>query len=194
METHILVMKMVELQGPRGMRKLIPRIRRIVKNLVEGSICKHRATQVRVQFSTRLYSTQGRCYPQKNLIRLNRAYVQLNRNNDQVLWSLIVHEVAHLIDPTHGEQFRGFLQDHGVEYEGKYSNGRGKELPPVSWTFCLLCGKIHKVYSKKLDWRESFLAQHFKCSICKIRSLKYKEMTEKRLERWNKKLRVMRGS
>jgi predicted metal-dependent hydrolase len=66
---------------------------------------------VRVEklFLQRMKTRWGSCSPQSQHIRLNTELVRKPRD---LLEYVIVHELIHLIDPTHGKQFQALLNQH----------------------------------------------------------------------------------
>lgn len=69
------------------------------------------AANVRLEFSTRMTSSLGRCYPDRQLIRLHEDL--RDRDAQQVLHEVICHEAAHIVAfERHG---RG-IRPHGPEW------------------------------------------------------------------------------
>jgi predicted SprT family Zn-dependent metalloprotease len=70
-----------------------------------------RVTDVEIEFSGRLRTSLGRCYPQRALVRLNE--VLLLSENEDLLIEVACHEVAHVaVFERYGEQCR----PHGPEW------------------------------------------------------------------------------
>lgn len=69
------------------------------------------AANVRVEFSSRMTSSLGRCYPDRHLIRLHEDLRE--RDARQVLHEVICHEAAHIVAfERHGRDIR----PHGPEW------------------------------------------------------------------------------
>ena len=65
--------------------------------------------RVRRHFVQRMKTRWGSCNTQAGHIRLN---TELIRKPRELLEYVIVHELLHLIDPTHGERFVTLLDTH----------------------------------------------------------------------------------
>lgn len=70
--------------------------------------------QARLEWSTRLRTTAGKCLvsPRGNVIRLARAFAL---RYPHLLERLILHEMIHLVAPGHGEAFKAEARRCGVE-------------------------------------------------------------------------------
>lgn len=66
-------------------------------------------TEVRAYFLQRMKTRWGSCNPVAGHIRLNTELVKKPRD---LLEYVVVHEMAHLIEPTHNERFVGILDRH----------------------------------------------------------------------------------
>lgn len=65
--------------------------------------------RVRKYFLQKMKTRWGSCNPVKGHIRLNTELVKKPR---EMLDYVILHEMAHLIDPTHGARFQAVLNEH----------------------------------------------------------------------------------
>ncbi|WP_261665320.1 M48 family metallopeptidase [Deinococcus sp. Marseille-Q6407] len=67
--------------------------------------------QVRVQryFLQRMKTRWGSCNPERGHIRLN---TELVKKPKEMLDYVVLHEMAHLLDHTHGQQFQSILNAH----------------------------------------------------------------------------------
>ncbi|WP_380100572.1 M48 family metallopeptidase [Deinococcus radiophilus] len=67
--------------------------------------------QVRVQryFLQRMKTRWGSCNPERGHIRLN---TELVKKPKEMLDYVVLHEMAHLLDQTHGQQFQSILNAH----------------------------------------------------------------------------------
>lgn len=65
--------------------------------------------QVERSFVQRMKTRWGSCNPATGTIRLN---TELAKNPRRCLEYVLVHELVHLHDPTHGEHFRKLMDDH----------------------------------------------------------------------------------
>jgi len=80
----------------------------------------------------RMKTMWGSCTPSSRTIRLN---TELAKKPPECLEYIIVHELAHLIEPTHNERFIGILD--GVLPRWRDSRDRLNELPVrhESWRY-----------------------------------------------------------
>ncbi len=65
--------------------------------------------EVRCYFLQRMKTKWGSCNPRAGHIRLNTELVTKPKD---LLEYVIVHEIAHLIEPTHNDRFVAILQRH----------------------------------------------------------------------------------
>ncbi|MDK2013992.1 MULTISPECIES: M48 family metallopeptidase [unclassified Deinococcus] len=65
--------------------------------------------RVRKLFLQRMKTRWGSCSPQAGHIRLNTELVKKPKD---LLEYVVIHELIHLIDPTHGERFLTLLNEH----------------------------------------------------------------------------------
>lgn len=65
------------------------------------------ACDVRIEWSKRLTSSAGICYPGKRLIRLSTHYHQ---RFPEEIESTLLHEMIHLLVPGHGPEFYAWLE------------------------------------------------------------------------------------
>lgn len=98
------------------------------------------ADSVTIQWSTRLTSSAGVCYPQKRVIRLSTHY---HRRYPQDIESTLLHEMIHLIVPGHGPKFYAWMErirQKGGRVE-RYSRERATAGQPPRWRYeCISCG------------------------------------------------------
>lgn len=64
---------------------------------------------MRRYFLQRMKTRWGSCHPEAGHIRLNTELVKKPRD---LLEYVVVHEMVHLLDPTHGERFVTLLDAH----------------------------------------------------------------------------------
>lgn len=80
--------------------------------VVPGLIAKWEpvlGVEVRGYFLQRMKTKWGSCNPVAGHIRLNTELVKKPKD---LLEYVVVHEMAHLIEPTHSERFVGILEEH----------------------------------------------------------------------------------
>lgn len=170
--------------------RLLTTIINTTKELVLVEFGADKASQIKVYFSRKMYFTLGRCWPSENKIAYNLAWVVLNRNNPRYLWMLILHEVAHLLDPSHGQAFMSFCKKYHFDPAGIKGS---RELPPVAWLICSNCGDNQaSVFSTRLApevIKARFGGQH--CRICGS-GLEYRELSDKSFQRVQRRVRKLR--
>jgi predicted SprT family Zn-dependent metalloprotease len=110
-------------------------------------------TNLGIKFSNRMKKHHGLCYweasaksPQS--IHLNKKFIELNKNDPQVLEELIVHECVHLIPGyhIHSKKFDKKCREFGVEPYG-YSKPY-KNIKPLFTSYCSKCNNCKKYYAK----------------------------------------------
>lgn len=94
---------------------------------------------VTIEWSNRLTSAAGKCYPQRRLIRLSTHY---HRNHPGDVDMTLLHEMIHLLVPNHGPRFYEWMErirERGGTVE-RYSKERA--TPAVyRWQYvCRRCG------------------------------------------------------
>lgn len=95
---------------------------------------------ITIQWSNRLTSSAGVCYPQKRVIRLSTHY---HRRFPQDIESTLLHEMIHLLVPGHGPRFYAWMErirNKGGRVE-RYSRERATASRPPRWRYeCARCG------------------------------------------------------
>lgn len=102
---------------------------------------------VTVEWSNRLTSSAGICYPRKQVIRLSTHYHQ---NRPEEIENTLLHEMIHLIVPGHGPAFYHWL--HKIRSQGgqvaRYAKARATDHAP-RWRYtCRLCGRQIERYRR----------------------------------------------
>jgi hypothetical protein len=165
---------------------------RVTRDLIWEEFGPELAQHTQISFSRRMYFTLGRCWPEEKRISFNLAWVVLNRKNPGCLKSLLVHEVAHLQDPTHGIIFESFCLKYGVnpiDIPGSIS------LPPVAWLLCVTCGDDQGFqFSTRLTSEE--VQKKFSGTLCRTcgSEVEYRELSDTGLRRVSSKIRKLRLS
>lgn len=94
---------------------------------------------VTIQWSTRLTSSAGKCYPKLNIIRLSTHYHA--KFVDEVDETLL-HEMIHLLVPNHGPRFYAWMEH--IRARGGVVNRYSRErATPATyrWEYtCIGCG------------------------------------------------------
>lgn len=98
---------------------------------------------VTIEWSRRMTSAAGRCYPRRNLIRLSTHYHL--KFPDEVNATLL-HEMIHLLVPNHGPEFYAWLER--IRERGGVVNRYSKERATptqFSWEYsCPRCGAARR--------------------------------------------------
>lgn len=103
--------------------------------------------QVTVEWSNRLTSSAGICYPRQRIIRLSTHYHQVHPTEIQ---STLLHEMIHLIVPGHGPAFYQWLERIRLQggHVTRYAVARATDHTP-RWRYtCRLCGRQIKRYRR----------------------------------------------
>lgn len=85
---------------------------------------------VSAYYLQRMKTKWGGCNPQKGNIRLN---TELIKKPKDLLEYVIVHEMAHLIEPTHNERFVAILDEHYPHWRGARANLNELPLTAEAW-------------------------------------------------------------
>lgn len=86
--------------------------------------------QVKRYFLQRMKTRWGGCNPRAGHIRLNTELVKKPKD---LLEYIIVHELAHLLEPTHSERFTGLLDQHYPTWREARSELNELPLAAESW-------------------------------------------------------------
>jgi predicted SprT family Zn-dependent metalloprotease len=81
-----------------------------------------RDVEVQVEFTRRLKRYVGMCYKNDCILQYDATYCELNRDNDEALKCVVVHECAHLVDDSHGPEFMSICKEYDVDPFG-YPDG-----------------------------------------------------------------------
>jgi hypothetical protein len=113
-----------------------------------------------VKFSNRMKKSHALCYWQETpqAIHFNKRFIDLNKNNFQVLDELIIHECVHLIPGynRHNKRFFAKCRRFGIEPYGYSESYEG--IKPFYSTYCMNCKNCKRYYAKP---------KITKCKLCK---------------------------
>lgn len=163
---------------------------RVTRSLISEEFGPATAKAAQISFSRKMYFTLGRCWSAETKIAFNLAWVVLNRKTPEHVWALIVHEVAHLRDPLHGEGFLAFCAKYGVD-PGDIR--KAKTLPPASWLLCATCGDNQGLlFSTRLSAQE--VKDRFSGMTCRKcgSEIEYRELSDKGFRKVSEKIRKLR--
>ncbi len=82
-------------------------------------------------FVQRMKTKWGSCNHEQRHIRLNS---ELARQPLASLEYVLLHEVAHLVEPTHGRAFQALLDEHGADWRQKRNSLNNKPVRYQAWT------------------------------------------------------------
>jgi predicted metal-dependent hydrolase len=82
-------------------------------------------------FLQRMKTKWGSCNPVKRHIRLN---TELAKKPRDLLEYVVVHELAHLLEPSHNERFLALLDQHWPQWRESRSELNALPLASESWT------------------------------------------------------------
>lgn len=116
------------------------------------------ANLVTIEYSNRMSSTAGMCFPHKRLIRISYPYAE--KYGWEETKSVLLHEMIHLQIGGHGEAFMRKMRD--IQAKGgnvsRYSKGRAK----VNWEYvCNDCG-IRYERGRRLKYG----GRYHTCGVC----------------------------
>lgn len=119
--------------------------------------------QVTIQWSRRMTSAAGRCYPQRRLIRLSLPYhAKFPADVDETL----LHEMIHLLVPNHGPAFWAWMQR--IRERGGVVHRYAKERATPAryrWEYtCPRCGA-----SRRTQRRLDHGGRQYRCRRCRVR-------------------------
>jgi len=91
----------------------------------------------KIEFSTRMRTTAGKCYPKRKCIRLNIDHYR--KDGLAEFLKTFRHECIHLLIPNHGPEFKKYAQQMDVDvYWDSAPTRRSK--PWKYWSICPVCG------------------------------------------------------
>ncbi len=100
--------------------------------------------QARLELSSRMTATAGKCYYRRGVIRLSQLYLQ---QFPERLPQLLLHEMIHLVAPGHGPAFKAEAGRCGVPAEGMHDFTYCRPFAPrrrSGWRYiyeCPSCGR-----------------------------------------------------
>lgn len=98
--------------------------------------------EVRIEWSNRLTSSAGICYPERKIIRLSAHYYRVYPED---LENILLHEMIHLVVPNHGPEFYGWLRyirSLGGQVS-RYAKSMAAEQSMARWQYeCTQCGYV----------------------------------------------------
>ncbi|MAQ18965.1 MAG: metal-dependent hydrolase [Sandaracinus sp.] len=92
---------------------------------------KRLGVQVERSYVQRMKTRWGSCNPAQGTIRLN---TELAKNPRRCLEYVLVHELAHLHDATHGPRFRDLMDHHVPTWKTIRDELNGRALAHQDWT------------------------------------------------------------
>ena len=96
------------------------------------------SAEVRIEWSGRLTSAAGVCYPKRRLIRLSTHY---HARFPEEVGATLLHEMIHLVVPGHGPRFHRWIE-RITAAGGKVARYSKAVAAPPRWVYvCRGCGK-----------------------------------------------------
>ena len=112
-----------------------------------------------IKFSNRMKKSHALCYWQETpqAILFNKQFIDLNKDNFQILDELIIHECVHLIPGynRHNKKFFTRCRKFGIEPYGYSESYKG--VKPLFSSHCPKCKQFGKYYAKP---------KITKCKVC----------------------------
>lgn len=107
-------------------------------------------TDLTFKISNRLKRWHALCYWNEKpcAIHLSKRFVDLNKDNYQIITELIIHECIHLIPgcDRHNKKFNRYGKRYGISVYGYSTNFI--PLKPLFATHCTKCNRFKPYYSK----------------------------------------------
>ena len=129
----------IKLHGQRSSRKaeaaLYTWYRQILREKSEPIIetwCKVLGVKPSRLIISRMKTKWGACNPDSGNIRLNS---ELAKKPLDCLEFILVHELSHLIEPSHNEVFRSLMNKHLPTWEARRNLLNSKPLAHESWSY-----------------------------------------------------------
>lgn len=142
---------------------LIPILSRFQQRLAQLWACPELLTRPRIEQSTRMTRSLGRCYPARDLIRFTAS---LDKLDERLTEEIITHELAHLVVHwrhgravrPHGREWRALMTAAGHPARAKLPADTGT-LPIAMRTGrrylhrCPVCGASRPAGRPVKEWR-----------------------------------------
>lgn len=126
-----------------------------------------------IEFSNRMTTTAGKCYPKLKKIRLNIKHY--HKDGLEEFLRTFRHECIHLVVPNHGSEFKKYAEVLDVDVHWNNAPAR-KTKPWQFWSFCSLCGLF---ISKKVKREKITYCPHCKKKRGLLVPMKYRRITQK---------------
>jgi len=184
------------LKPEKSTLRFLTNVLKLARQAISEEFGEELAQKTKIELSRKMYFTLGRCWPERPHIAYNLAWVVLNKENPEAVRELVLHEVCHLGDRTHGDKFAGLcdkfqIKTSGSPYDPDYPGA--KELPPVSWVVCMNCGDYNGlVFSTRLDPEK--VKEKLTGIVCRScgKELEYRELSDRSFRNFSQKLRKLR--
>lgn len=115
-------------------------------------------TQVRIEWSGRLTSSAGICYPKRRIIRLSPHY---HVRFPAEIGPTLLHEMIHLIVPGHGPAFHRWLEYIRVQ-GGTVHRYAQERAAPARWVY--VCRRCERRYPRQRRLKGH--GRHHCCRTC----------------------------
>ena len=166
---------------------------RLVHEVAKEEFGEDFSKELRITFSRKMYFTLGYCWAQKKRVSYNLAWIVLHKDRPKAVQDLVIHELMHFKDRTHGPEFRAACAKYGASSEDVYGAVTEEYLPPASWVVCIHCGDTQGLlFSTRLSPIEA--KEKLTNVVCRScgREIEYQELSDKAFVRLSNKIRKLR--
>lgn len=151
-----------------------------------------KANDLKIIFSRKLYFTLGLCWPERNQISFNLAWLVMHKSKPEDVRDLLIHELMHMGDRTHGESFQRACAKYGV-IEGSTAWGEVDYLPAASWVICTSCGDTQGLlFRARLTPEQA--GEKLTNVVCRTcgHEIEYRELSDKAFKNLSTRVRKLR--
>jgi len=132
-----------------------------------------------IEFSTRLKTTAGKCYPTRKLIRLNINHYQQDGLTEFL--RTLRHEIIHLIIPNHGKEFK--ILAKLLDVDRYWTTGPKRDR--LKWKYWIYCPRCERKNITKIKRKNKILY----CKYCFEKGYrvapKYRTITNEERKKYN---------
>jgi predicted SprT family Zn-dependent metalloprotease len=185
------------LKSEKSTLRFLTNVLRLAHQAIADEFGPELSKNTKIELSRKMYFTLGRCWPERPHIAYNLAWIVLNRDKPEAVRALVLHEVCHLGDRTHGAKFGELCQKFQIEtsvspYDPPDFSG-SQELPPISWIICMNCGDYNGlVFSTRLTTDK--VKEKLTGIVCRTcgKELEYRELSDRSFKNFSAKLKKLR--
>jgi len=178
-----------ELHSEKSTLRFLTNCLKLVDTVATEEFGRGMAAEIKVILSRKLYFTLGNCWPERKQVSYNLAWLVMNKSQPKVVRDLLIHELMHLVDRTHGVKFQEVCAKYGV-----IGGGETKDfLPPASWAICIHCGDTQGlIFRNRLSPEQ--IAKKLTNLCCRScgKELEYRQLSDKAFKNLSGRIRKLR--